>query len=77
MAELLKDLYSKEFIEKLGEKLFMVYPNFQKKEFIENVFCPTWQELELKPRMRHISTIFHKHLPFSYKPQLDILIKVK
>ncbi|MCG3718077.1 DNA alkylation repair protein, partial [Aliarcobacter butzleri] len=77
MASLLKDLYSKEFIEKLSEKLFMVYPKFEKKEFIENVFCSTWQELELKPRMRHISTIFHKHLPFSYKEQLDILKKVK
>ena len=77
MAELLKDLYSKEFIEKLGEKLFMVYPNFQKKEFMENVFCSIWQELELKPRMRHISTTLHKFLPFSYKEQLDILKKVK
>ena len=77
MAEQLKNLYSKEFIEKLAKKIVFIYPDFKKDEFINSIFDNTWQELELKPRMRHISTTLHKLLPFSYKEQLGILKKVK
>ena len=65
MAEQLKNLYSKEFIEKLAKKIVFIYPDFKKDEFINSIFDNTWQELELKPRMRHISTTLHKFLPFS------------
>lgn len=77
MAEQLKNLYSKEFIEKLANKLFLIYSNFEKEDFINSIFDSTWQDLELKQRMRHIAFTLNKYLPFSYDKQLEILKKVK
>ena len=77
MAEQLKNLYSKEFIEKLANRLFLTYENFKKENFINSIFDSSWQDLELKQRMRHIAHILNKYLPFSYKEQLEILKEVK
>ena len=62
MAEQLKILYSKEFIEKLANKLFLTYSNFQKENFINSIFDTTWETLELKQRMRHIAHRLNKYL---------------
>ncbi|RBQ28999.1 DNA alkylation repair protein [Aliarcobacter vitoriensis] len=77
MAELLKDLYSKEFIEKLTDKFLNVYPKFEKEKFINTIFDSSWANLELKARMRYIAITLDKFLPFSYKEQIDILKEVK
>ena len=77
MAEQLKNLYSKEFIEKLVNKLFLTYPHFEKENFINSIFDISWQDLELKQRMRHIVLTLNKYLPFIYEEQLEILKEVK
>lgn len=77
MAEQLKNLYSKEFIEKLANKLFLTYSNFEKENFINSIFDNSWQDLELKQRMRHIALNLNKYLPFTYKKKLEILKGVK
>ena len=77
MAEQLKNLYSKLFIEKLVNKLFLTYSDFQKEDFINSIFDSSWDNLELKQRMRHITLTLNKYLPFSYDKQLEILKKVK
>ena len=77
MAEQLKNLYSKEFIEKLVNKLFLTYPDFEKENFINSIFDISWQDLELKQRMRHIALTLNKYLPFIYEEQLEILKEVK
>ncbi|MBP9490489.1 MAG: DNA alkylation repair protein [Aliarcobacter sp.] len=77
MAEQLKNLYSKEFIEKLANKLFLIYSDFEKENFINSIFDNSWQDLELKQRMRHIALTLNKYLPFPYKKQLEILKEVK
>ena len=77
MAEQLKNLYSKEFIEKLANKLFLIYSDFEKENFINSIFDNTWQDLELKQRMRHIALTLNRYLPFSYDKQLEILKKAK
>lgn len=77
MAEQLKNLYSKEFILKLANKLFLTYANFEKENFINSIFDNSWQDLELKMRMRHIALTLNKYLPFTYKKQLEILKEVK
>ena len=77
MAEQLKNLYSKKFIEKLAIKIVFIYSDFQKKDFINSIFDNTWQDLELKARMRHIAFTLHKFLPFSYDKQIEILKEVK
>jgi len=77
MAELLKNTYSKEFIEKLSNKAILVYPNFKKQDFTDTILKPSWENLELKERVRQISTTLNLFLPFSYKEQLGILKEIK
>ena len=77
MAEQLKNLYSKEFIKKLANRLFLAFTNFEKEDFINSIFDTSWQNLELKQRMRHIAITLNKYLPLSYKKQLEILKEVK
>lgn len=55
----------------------MIYLDFHKEEFINSIFDSSWQNLELKLRMRHIAINLNKFLPFSYKKQLEILKVVK
>ena len=38
MAEQLKNLYSKEFIKKLANRLFLIFTNFEKEDFINSIF---------------------------------------
>ena len=77
MAEQLKNLYSKEFIGKLANKLLLSYTDFEKENFINSIFDSSWEKLELKQRMRYIAITLNKFLPFSYDKQLEILKKVK
>ena len=77
MAEQLKNLYSKDYIEKLAFDIKKNYENFEPKAFINSIFDISWQELELKARMRHIAITLNKYLPLSYKKQLEILKEVK
>ena len=77
MAEQLKNLYSKEFILQLANKLFLSYSDFEKENFINSIFDNSWQDLELKQRMRHIALTLNKYLLFSYDKQLEILKEVK
>ena len=41
MAEQLKNLYSKEFIKKLANRLFLAFTNFEKEDFINSIFDTT------------------------------------
>ncbi len=76
MAELLKNVYTKEYIEKLAFKISEVYDQFNKQDFIISIFSPAWEKYELKMRMRHIAITLDSFLPFSYKKQIEILKKV-
>ncbi|WP_024954663.1 DNA alkylation repair protein [Sulfurospirillum arcachonense] len=73
MAELFKDLYNKTYIELLCKELSL-YVN--EKEFTCKVFNESWSQLELKSRMRHISTILGEFLPKEYEKAIDILKSV-
>ena len=77
MAEQLKKLYSKSYIEKLAFDIKKNYENFDSKAFINSIFDTSWQNLELKARMRYIAITINKYLPLSYKKQLEILKEVK
>jgi 3-methyladenine DNA glycosylase AlkC len=77
MAEQLKNLYSKEFILKLANKLSLAYSKFEKENFINSILDNSWQDLELKMRMRHIAFTLNKYLPLTYKKQVEILKEIK
>lgn len=75
MAALLKNLYTKQYINSLTNKLQNNYSTFNKKEFISNVFCSSWQDKELKQRMRHITHCMYNFLPKNYDEAIIILKK--
>ena len=58
---LLKDLYSKNYIEILANSLdnIEMNPKFDKEVFLKLIFSDDWNNLELKARMKRISRILN------------------
>ena len=73
MAEPLKNLFSKELVNSLAILIKQHYKTFNSKGFINDVFDSTWNEKELKQRMRHITICMHKHISLPYPKQVEIL----
>ncbi|MGB5866454.1 MAG: DNA alkylation repair protein [Arcobacteraceae bacterium] len=73
MAELFKNLYNEKFIEQLSTELQSFHPGFDKQSFTNAIFDESWKVLELKQRMRHISTKMYLYLPHNYKNAIEIL----
>ena len=73
MAELLKDKYTRSYIENLAHAMTQEYNSFDGVNFIDAVFDGMWEDLTLKQRMRHIAKTLHRFLPFSYVEQLEVL----
>ena len=73
--EPLKNQYNQTYIIRLGEAISKVYPSFEKGDFVSNVIDRTWEEKELKERMRHISATLGEFLPKKYKESIEILKK--
>lgn len=73
MAEQLKNVYTKEYITTLANKISEFYSSFNSDAFISSIFDNTWNGLELKERMRHIALRLNDFLPLSYQEQLEIL----
>ena len=76
MAEPLKNLFSKELINSLAKNIKQHYKKFNTNAFIGDVFDNTWNEKELKQRMRHITICMHKHISLPYPQQVQILSTV-
>ena len=73
MAEQLKNVYTKDYIKNLAFKIKENYLEFEIDNFINAIFEQSWENLELKARMRHIAIIINKYLPLSYSKQLEVL----
>ncbi|WP_297441883.1 DNA alkylation repair protein [Sulfurimonas sp.] len=73
MAELLKNKYTKSYIENLALEIKKEYALFDDAGFVASVFDTLWGDLELKGRMRHIALRLGECLPLSYAEQLAIL----
>lgn len=76
MAQLLKNLYNEEYIHLLSLNLKSCYPAFDSLSFKESIFDDSWEDKELKQRMRYIATTLNKYLPRTYADSLDILKNV-
>ena len=75
MANLLKELYNKEFIITLAKDIHHIYPKFNQNYFIQKVFDNDWTNKELKQRMRHIAISIHSILNLNYIDAITILQK--
>ena len=71
-----KNLYNKNFVTRLANYIEQYESSFQKNEYINHVFKEL-ESLELKDRMRLISSSFHPFLNTSFTQTIDILNKAK
>ncbi len=76
MGEKLKELFfTQDSIEKFSDSLLKFYKVFDKHKFLKLVYTREWKDLELKQKMRHISTALKEILPVDFKEACDILKK--
>jgi len=73
MVKLLKDLYSKKYVQTLAINIQYNYSEFNKDSFLKFVFDEMWPTLELKQRMRHITISMYEFLPKDYSTCIIIL----
>jgi len=76
MAELLKNVYNEQFFERFTAALQQLLPPFNKSDFLAQIYDAEWEDLELKQRMRHISTTLHTYLTGNYEKKLDSLLQL-
>lgn len=71
MADLFKNLYSQNFFEALTDALENVLHHFDKQQFLREIHNPEWEELELKQRMHHTTTILTNYLSGDYPKSIE------
>lgn len=76
MPELLKGRYNQESIHALAIAIKTVHEDFQVENFMDAVMDETWENRELKARMRKITICLGEYLPHDYEVALQILDQV-
>lgn len=76
MAEPLKNMYNKAFMEKLSDDLLSLYPEFDKDSFLNDIFDESWGSLELKERMAHIAKTVYALLPGTFAERVQRLYPI-
>ncbi|HTE28625.1 DNA alkylation repair protein [Flavitalea sp.] len=71
--EPLKNIYNDVFFKSMVKVLSTVVPAFKKNEFLAAIQGGEWQQLELKQRIRRISTELGHFLPGNYSEQVDAI----
>lgn len=66
MAEPLKHIYNPQFFDRLTPVLERRIRNFDSRKFIHLVFDNRWPDLELKARVRHVTTALHRFMPADF-----------
>jgi 3-methyladenine DNA glycosylase AlkC len=74
MPEPLKHMYNPRFFEAFITTVKQVLPHFNKQQFLHQVFDTSWEQKELKQRVRHISTSLKEYLPGTYKEQVNLIL---
>jgi len=76
MVAPLKELYSPEFVSRLGAALAARHGAFSASRFRKTVFDASWEQRELKARMRHINLCMQRELAMPYVEALNVLVDV-
>ncbi|GMK40771.1 hypothetical protein PCCS19_38270 [Paenibacillus sp. CCS19] len=76
MAEPLKNMYHEAFLREFGTKVRRAYSPFQTESFISDVLQEGWETLELKGRIRRITSVLGAHLPEPYADALNVLFQI-
>lgn len=72
---LLRDLFNPSSVRAIADAIGSVDSTFEPDRFMEAVFDSDWHGLQLKQRMRHVSTTLHELIAGSYPDQLRILLE--
>ncbi|MEN8222389.1 MAG: DNA alkylation repair protein [Acidobacteriota bacterium] len=76
MAKKLKEIFfTEKTVNKFAVSIKNFYPDFDKKRFSRLIYTNEWEDLELKQKMRHISTALKEVLPVDFKEACYILKK--
>jgi 3-methyladenine DNA glycosylase AlkC len=73
MAEPLKNLYTKAFIQNLANCIQKDFKKFKSEKFLDFVLNKEWRSLELKQRMRHISESMREFIPGTFPETIPVL----
>lgn len=76
MAEPLKNRYNDIFFNELSKVLNMIASDFDKNQFISEIYDNEWKNRELKQRMRHTSTVLRNYLAQDYSESINQLLKI-
>jgi 3-methyladenine DNA glycosylase AlkC len=76
MAEPLKNIYNDTFFSELKTSVKKAIPGFDTKKFIAAVKNKQWNSMELKQRMRHLSSTLYEYLKGDYPAKLSQLLKI-
>ena len=76
MPEKLKNLFfTEDSLNSFAEPIKKNYHKFDDGKFLKLIYDDTWENLELKAKMRHTTKCLHKTLPGDYIEVLTILMK--
>jgi 3-methyladenine DNA glycosylase AlkC len=75
MPEPLKNIFSRSLLEPFAAEVQAVWAKFPTQTFLNQLFDPNWENLELKQRVRQISYVLRAHLPPDYPDALEIVLK--
>lgn len=76
MAEPLKNVYDKIFLNDLADRVAKAQSGFAKQPFVKRVLADCWDELELKARMQRISQCLHASLALDFSAASAVLTDV-
>ncbi|MBM7568960.1 DNA alkylation repair protein [Paenibacillus sacheonensis] len=76
MPEPLKAMYDLPFLRQFAARVASVWPAFPEERFVTLTTGDGWEALELKGRMRRITTSLGDALPPSYPEALEVLLAV-
>ena len=74
MAEPLKNVFTKSFVERLADALQEIVPDIDKKRFVSEILDNSWHNRELKERMRHLTVVLNSHLPGKFDKKVSLLL---
>lgn len=76
MADTLKSMYNEAFLRDFGGKVKGAYRRFNTERFITDTMDETWDELELKARMRQITLKLGAQLPEAFSEAVAVLFAI-
>lgn len=74
--EPLKNMYNKAALQKVADLAIASIKPFDRQAFLSGVFAPGWEELELKQRIRRISTVLNSMLSGNYEKDIKQVLRL-